>query len=159
MLTEMAISQREVVQMYLDLSMERLLASEEQYNQTVANLSLAEQRRDSASKRIEEAKRRLQQVERQFNESRDELQELVDIDKRCVEDICRDVCMPGEVSTNCSVPTFIEKTGKYPITIKEVRNIRVPPFFVTRTHMEVCDSMSSCRQSGLHRGRMSSGCK
>ena len=133
MLVEMANSRREVAQMSLDLSMERLLATEEQYNQTVANLSLAEQRRDSASKRIEEAKRRLQQVERQFNESRDELQELVDIDKRCVEDICRDVCMPGEVCTNCSVPTFIEKTGKCPITIKEVRNIRVPPFFVTRT--------------------------
>ena len=133
MLAEMANSRREVAQMSLDLSMERLLATEEQYNQTVANLSLAEQRRDSASKRIEEAKRRLQQVERQFNESRDELQELVDINKRCVEDICRDVCMPGEVCTNCSVPTFIEKTGKCPITIKEVRNIRVPPFFVTRT--------------------------
>ena len=133
MLAEMANSRREVAQMSLDLSMERLLATEEQYNQTVANLSLAEQRRDSASKRIEEAKRRLQQVERQFNESRDKLQELVDIDKRCVEDICRVVCMPGEVCTNCSVPTFIEKTGKCPITIKEVRNIRVPPFFVIRT--------------------------
>ena len=142
MLAEMANSRREVAQMSLDLSMERLLATEEQYNQTVANLSLAEQRRDSASKIIEEAKRRLQQVERQFNESRDELQELVDIDKRCVEDICRDVCMPGEVCTNCSVPTFIEKTGKCPITIKEVRNIRVPPFFVTRT---TCRFVTQCR--------------
>ena len=133
MLAKSANSRREVARMSLNQSEERLLAIEVQYNEAVANLSLAEQRRDSASERVKETAMRLQQVERQFNESRDELQELVDIDKRCTEEVCRDVCMPGEVCRNCSMPTFIEKTGKCPITVKEVKNIRVPPFFVTRT--------------------------
>ncbi|CAI8024254.1 Hemicentin-2, partial [Geodia barretti] len=110
MLAESANSRRGVAQMSLDQSGKRLLAVEDQYNEAVANVSLAEQRRNSANERVNEATMRLQQVERQFNDSRDELQELVDIDKRCTEEVCRDVCMPGEVCRNCSMPTFIEKT-------------------------------------------------
>ncbi|CAI8033856.1 hypothetical protein GBAR_LOCUS19095 [Geodia barretti] len=133
MLAESANSRREVAQMSLNQSEKRLLVVEVQYNEAVANVSLAEQRRDSQSELVKETTMKLQQVQREFNDSRDELQELVDIDKQCTEEVCRDVCMPGEVCRNCSMPTFIEKTGKCPITVKEVRNIRVPPFFVTRT--------------------------
>ena len=133
MLAESANSRQEVAQMSLTQSMERLVVIEGRYNLAVANLSLTEQKRDSACERVEKAAMILQDVERQFNESQEDLQELVNIDKQCTEVVCMDICMPGEVTRNCSKPTFIEKTSKCPITVKEVRNIRVPPFFVTRT--------------------------
>ena len=133
MLAEMANSRRQVAQMSLDLSIERLHDIETQYNQTLANLSLAEERKNELSGRVETAKTRLNILERMFNESQEELQMLVDIDKMCTEEFCMDICMPGEVCRNCSKPIFVEKTGRCPITVKEVRRFRIQPFFETRT--------------------------
>ncbi|CAI8045412.1 hypothetical protein GBAR_LOCUS25116 [Geodia barretti] len=104
MLAESANSRREVAQMSLNQSEERLLAIEERYNQTVANLSVAEQKRDAAS-RI--ATMSYREVEQQLNDSQDLLQ---DSDKLCTEEICIDVCMPGVVCRHCSKPYFLRKT-------------------------------------------------
>ena len=107
MLAESANSRREVAQMSLDQSEERLLGIDVRYNQTVANLSMAEQKRDAASKNLVIATMRYQEVEQQLNDSRDQLQ---DIDNLCSEKICMDVCMHGVLCRSCSRPFFIHKT-------------------------------------------------
>ena len=134
MLAESANSRREVADKALVHSYERLYMVESQYNQTLDSLTEAERRQATAGKSIEAAKMRLEEVETEFNESREELQALVDIESLCIVVVpCEDVCMPGEVCKNCSKPTFITKTSKCPTTVTELRHIRVPPFFVTRT--------------------------
>ena len=130
-LARSANSRREVAQMSLDQSTKRLLAIEVQYNQTVSNLSLAIQRKDAASESIEEATRNLRDVEQRYNSSQNEGR--VDLERVCILESCRDVCMPGQVCRSCFMPTFIKKTSKCPITVKELRTVRVAPFFVFTT--------------------------
>ena len=132
MLAETANSRREVAKRSLDHSKERLNDIEDQYNQVLEKLSEILMKRNDASERIGMAMGRLEEVEREFNASREELETLVDIDGLCVLEDCPDVCMAGEVCRNCTRPIFIEKTSKCPTTVKEVRSVRVPPFYVTR---------------------------
>ena len=133
-LAESADSRREVADKALVHSQERLHMVESRYNQTLESLREAERRQATEGESIEAAGTRLEEVEMEFNESREELQALIDIDSLCTVVVpCEDVCMPGEVCRNCSKPTFITKTSKCPTTVTESRRIRVLPFFVTRT--------------------------
>ena len=133
MLAEMANSRQEVGKMSLNLSFERLRKTETQYNQTVGRLSLAQEKRNELGGRIEIAEMKVKTIEQQLNESREDLQMLMEIEKLCTEEPCVDVCMSGEVCRNCLRHIFVNKTSRCPITVKEVRMFRVPPFHETRT--------------------------
>ena len=133
MLAEMANSRREVAQMSLDLSMERLEKTETQYNQTVESLSQAEEKENELERSVEKARMKIKAIEQQLNESREDLQKLIEIDEMCAEEFCEDVCMPGQVLRDCLMPIFVNKTSRCPITVKEARQFRIPPFYETRT--------------------------
>ena len=73
-------------------------------------------------------------IEEEFSNAQDDLRNEVNrLDEICTEECREDVCMPGRSCRNCSTATFIIKTSKCPTTVKEVRTIRVPPYFVKRT--------------------------
>ena len=153
-IAELGKKRGQVAEMSFNETEKRLLDIERQHSQALANLSITIQRRDAAIKNIQQATERLQEIEQQYNETQDQV--LADIDKLCTIEFCRDVCTPGQVCRNCSKPTFIEKTSKCPITVKELRNVRVSPFFMITTtwrfvlecrqeNKETCTPPDDCR--------------
>ena len=134
MFVESGRSRLEVAQRSLDQSSARLASVILQINDVNSNLTQAEKQLMAANDAVVEAQVRLTEIEREFTDSQNDLQDEVEtLDRLCTEQICQDVCMSGEVCRNCSRATFITKTSKCPITVKEARRIRVRPFFVTRT--------------------------
>ena len=123
-----------VAQMSLQQATDRLNDVEVRYNATVSEVEQARERNITAALAVKTARDRLAEEQEVFNSSRSELKILEDmLNRLCTEQFCEDVCMPGSTCRNCSRPTFIVQTSRCPTTVKESRNIRVPPFFVKRT--------------------------
>ena len=119
-----------VAQMSLNQSLERVNAVKAQYDEAVLNVAQAEDQSMAANDTIAMAEERFREAQQLFNSSQSELENLT---LPCTEEPCESVCMPGESCRSCSRPTFVMKTSRCPITVKETRNIRVAPFFVKRT--------------------------
>ena len=119
-----------VAQMSLNQSLERVNEITAQFDEAVSNVEQAEEQNIAANDTIAMAEARFRVVQQLFDNSQSELENLT---LPCTEEPCESVCMPGESCRSCSRPTFITKTSRCPITVKETRNIRVAPFFVKRT--------------------------
>ena len=123
-----------VAQMSLQQATDRLNDVERRHNATVCEVEQARERNITAALAVETAQNRQAEKQEIFNSSQSELNVLEDmLNRLCTEQFCEDICMPGSTCRNCSRPTFIMQTSRCPATVKERRNIRVPPFFVKRT--------------------------
>lgn len=111
-------------------SEDRLNSISYQLNIAIENVTQANETKKAANNAVKAKKAQLLEVEVEFNNSRDVLQDLEEmLDEIRTDQFCADICMPGESCRNCTIPTFVEKTSKCPITIQEKRSVRVPPFF------------------------------
>ena len=117
---------REVAQMSLDQSKERFRLIDKQFTQADLNVTQAEQRKNATREDIVTIQEQLTKLEREFNNSQDNLTGLMEqLDANCTEQLCEDVCMPGESCRNCARPTFVVKRSKCPIMVQETRTIRI----------------------------------
>ena len=127
-------SRLQTAKLSLAQSEDRLNSISYQLNIAIENVTQANETKKAANNAVKAKKAQLLEVEVEFNNSRDVLQDLEEmLDEICTDQFCADICMPGESCRNCTIPTFVEKTSKCPITIQEKRSVRVPPFFETRT--------------------------
>ena len=118
-LGESGNARRQVAQMSLDQSSQRFSVIESHYNEAVENVTLAEGVKDAAEAAIQAAQERLTEVEVEFNNSRDELRDIMEmLDEVCTEEPCEDICMSGEVCRECTRPVFIEKTSTCQTMVK-----------------------------------------
>ena len=123
-----------VARMSLNQASGRLDTIKEQYNDAVSNVTQAEEWQVAVNEEVQQAQIHLTAIEEAFNNHQDDLRNEVErLDEICTEEFCEYVCMPGRSCRNCSTPTFIMKTSKCPTTMNEIRNIRVPPYFVKNT--------------------------
>ena len=125
---------RQIAEMALNQSKQRFKYINEQYIDAEMNVTLAKEMINDARLNISLANTTLIETESNLSSIQVELQDLMEtLDNLCTEQICEDVCMPGDSCRNCTKPIFIVKTSKCPTTIKETKNIRIPPFVVERT--------------------------
>ena len=125
---------RGVAQMSLNQSKERFRLIDKQFTQADLNVTEAEQRKNATREDIVTIQEQLTNLEREFNSSQDDLTGLMEqLDASCTEQLCEDVCMPGESCRNCTRPTFVVKRSKCPIMVQETRNVRIYPFYTTVT--------------------------
>ena len=131
---EMGNRRREVAQMSLEQSQERFRSIDDQYTVVNLNVTQAQERKSAAITNIERAEAELMKVEQDFNNSRENLTDLMDqLDGSCREEPCEDMCFPGQSCRNCRRPTFVVKTGRCSVMTKEIRDVRVLPFYMTVT--------------------------
>ena len=136
-LTELADSgnaRLKVARMSLNQASGRIDTIREQYNDAVSNITQADVRQVAANDDVRLVQVNLTTIEEEFNNTQDDFRNEVErLNEICTELFCEDICMPGSLCRNCSTPTFIMKTSKCPTTVKEIRTIRVAPYFVKRT--------------------------
>ena len=127
-LAESGNSRQRVAQMSLDQSRERLETIEAKFMEAEENVTRAEQERTAANAMVVTAESGVTDAETQFNSSEDDLSDLREmLDGVCQEVTCEDVCMPGRTLRECTMPTFITKTGDCPMRRTVTRRVRVPP--------------------------------
>ena len=136
-LAESGNVRRQIAEMALNQSEKRFNQIYEQYIAAEMNVTLAEERITIARLNISTVNATLIELQHNFSSIQHELQNLLDtLDVLCIEEVCEDICMPGESCRNCTRPTFIMKTSKCSTSVKETRNVRVPPFVVAMTTWE-----------------------
>ena len=157
-LAESGIIRLQIAEMTLNQSEERLNYIMEQFDDARMNVKVAEEKISAARLNISSANESLIEIESSFSSNQNELQDLVEtLDNLCTEQVCEEVCMPGE---SCTRATFITKTSKCPIT-KEIKYVSVPLFIVERISWEFvfvchfdnelnCDG-SDCSVGGVYR--------
>ena len=152
-------SRETAAQMSHDQAMERLNRTSFQYNQSLAAVNEANESYNLALLNIEIARSRVLDAQRVFNSSNEDLQTLEKgLSMLCTEKVCENECMRGNSCRSCFKPTFVEKTGRCPTTVKERREFRVPPLFEQRTTWEwrtecLTESYLQCFESGCPVGQ------
>ena len=146
MIAKSGEARQRVAKMALSHSISRLKDIQNRYNQSFDEEKEANQSYYKAVAGVEVAKNKLSAIESMFNSSNTELKELEDkFERVCTEQFCESVCMSGKSCSDCTEYTFINKTTECPVTVKEVRSIRVPPFYIETTEWRFvgsCNTMS-----------------
>ena len=130
MIAKSGEARENVAKMALSQSISRLKDTQKRYNQSFDEEEKASQSYHEAVAGVELARNKLSAVESMLNSSNRELKELEDkLESLCIEQFCESVCMSGKSCSDCIEYTFINKTTECPVTVKEIRSIRVPPFY------------------------------
>ena len=119
-----------VAKISLNQSLERVNEIMAQFDEAISNVAQAEEQIIATNDTMVMAERRFREAQQLFNSNQSELENLT---LPCTEEPCESICMPRVSCRSCSRPTFIMKTTKCPITVKETRNFRIVPFFEKRT--------------------------
>ena len=144
MIAKSGEARQNVAKMALFQSISRLKDIQKRYNQSFDEEKEANQSYHEAVARVELAKNKLSTVESMLNSSNKDLKELEGkLERVCTEQSCESVCMSGKSCSDCIEYTFINKNTECPVTVKEVRSIRVPPFYVETTEWEFVGSCNT----------------
>ena len=134
MIAKSGEARKSVAKMALSQSISRLKGIQNRYNQNFDEEEKANQSYHEAVAGVELARNKLSAIESMLNSSNRELKELEDkLERVCTEQFCESVCMSGKSCSDCIEYTFINKNTECPVTVKEVRSIRVPPFYTVIT--------------------------
>ena len=146
MIAKSGEARQSVAKMALSQSISRLKDIHKRYNQSFDEEKRAYQSYHEARSGVELAKNKLSAIESMFNSSNTELKELEHkLESICTEQLCESVCMSGKSCSDCIEYIFINKTTECPVTVKEIRSIRVPPFYIETTEwrfVQACNTMS-----------------
>ena len=145
-LAESGTSRLALADRSLNQAIERLNDTRRQYMEAEANARDNNAFYNSALLEIKRTQDRLVAVEVLFNSSEGEVQTLEqDLNRICTEKFCKSECKRGNISRNCSKPTFINQTSRCPTVVREKRQVRVRPFIKEITSWEwvtVCQTQS-----------------
>ena len=127
-----AISRKTVADKSLTQASDRFNQIEVQYNNTIVAVNEANETYKAAIFNVEMAENMFHSAQSVFDNASKELQELEEaLDMLCTEQVCENSCMSGFVNKVCYRQTFVNKTSKCPVIIKEKRVEEVPCYYFT----------------------------